>query len=189
MSFKETITTTQAIVSVIAVFVGGLWTYDLFIKERKHVPHINVEQKASHIRFTKGVNVMRLAVELTNTGNSLAKIQTSLIRIQQVLPQVPCVPGQTCVSEAINVAVQDRIMRADRFTWPLLSERTIDTPLEIEPGEKEMIDFEFAVPSHVKVVRIYSYFRNETKRKGQSEMGWGLSNYYDFGANEKGVKK
>jgi len=51
---------------------------------------------------------------------------------------------------------------------------------DIEPGEKQLLEFEFVVPSEVKVVRVYTYFRNDQKLKDGSEVGWTASSYYDF---------
>ena len=72
--------------------------------------------------------------------------------------------------------------KEDRFSWPLLSERTkiFEKTMDIEPGEKDVIDFEFVLSSRVETIRIYSFFRNEQKTKGKDEVGWSISTYYDF---------
>jgi hypothetical protein len=174
MTFKETLTTVQAIVTIGAVITGGIWSYNLFIKERKNYPHVNVEQKVFHVVFSSGVNILRIAIDLTNTGNCGVQLRDYFIRIQQVLPDV------LDMGKVVNDAAKERTSNQDSFPWPLLNERKSTLTVDIEPGEKQTMDFEFAVPSNAKVVRVYSYFRNERTKKEDSEVGWGLSTYYDF---------
>lgn len=188
MSFKEALSTIQAVVTIGAVLVGGVWTYNAFIKERKGLPHLNVGQEVSNIEYSKKSQIVRVAIELSNTGSTLVKLKRSTIRIQQILPQTPCRPGQPCASDEVAAATDSADRKEDRFTWPLLCERerNYDTPVDIEPGEKEVLDFEFAVPSDVFLIRVYSYFRNEQKTRTGAEMGWGTSTYYDL-RNHKGA--
>ena len=183
MTFKEKIETTQAIVTIFAILVGGIWGYNLFIRERKHYPHTNIEQKVSHIALSDDINLLRVDIGLTNTGKSMLVLKKSIIRVQQILPVLPCMEPEACAVKQVNAALKETERKEDRFTWPLLSKRNkiFEKPLDIEPGEKDVIDFEFAIPSKVEAVRIYSYFRNEEKTKGKDEVGWSTSTYYDFG--------
>ncbi len=191
MKFKDHIETIQAIVTILAVLVGGAWTYKLFIKERKHIPHANIEQKVSHIPLTDQVNLIRIGVDLTNMGNSRLVSRKCIIRIQQISPILPCEGHEPCAVKQVNAALKETERKEDRFSWPLLTERVkiFGKPLDIEPGEKDVIDFEFVIPSNIETVRIYSYFRNEKKTKGKDEVGWSVSTYYDFRKTDKeGVK-
>ena len=183
MTFKDTVATVQAIVTIGAVIIGGVWSYNLFIKERKNYPHLNVEQKSSHVAFSNQVNIFRVAVDLTNTGSSRVQLRDYFIRIQQVLPDA------LDMGKKVDAAVKGRTAEQDRFEWPLLNERKSTLMVDIEPGEKQTMDFEFAVPSNVNVVRVYSYFQNERKHERDSGIGWGLSTYYDFRSDTRGGTK
>lgn len=187
-AFKEEIGTLQAVVTIIGILVGGWWTYNLFIKERQHYPHANIDQIATHVELSKDINLIRTATEVSNTGNSRLIIKKSMIRIQQILPVIPCENINPCAVNQINHSLQTVDKEEDRFSWPLVSERVkhYGKGLDIEPGEKDVIDFEFAIPSSVKVIRIYTYFRNEDKSVGSSEVGWSDSIYYDF---RKGIQR
>jgi hypothetical protein len=181
-------TIAQAIFAIAAIIVGGLWTYNLFIKERHEYPHANIELKLSHVALSDRVNLLRVWIELTNGGSSLMKIGKSIIRVQQILPSVPC-PKQdgACAANEVDAAIKEVERHDDRFNWALIAERTDSWPsFDIEPGEKQSIDFEFATPSEVKAVRVYAYFRNDQKSSDASEVGWDTSNYYDFPAPAKG---
>jgi len=191
MTCKEKIETTQAFITIVAIVVGGFWTYNLFIKERKDYPHANIEQKLSHIALSDRINLLRLEIQLSNTGNSRLVLKKSVIRIQQILPVLPCTEPEPCAVNQVNTALKEIKRKEDRFSWPLLSERNkiFPEPLDIEPGEKDVIDFEFVIPLKVEAVRVYSYFRNEKKTKGANEVGWSISTYYDLRKPYRGAAK
>lgn len=165
---------TIAIIS--AIIIGGIWTYQLFIKERKDYPHADIEQRISHIKLSSSMNLLRVEIALNNKGNCLLETNKSTVRIQQILPIIDL----SLISQ-LNTAVVETVRKDDRFVWPLLYERISEIPLEIEPGEKEVVDFEFVILSEIEVVRVYSYIGNEKKKdQNGNEIGWLISNYYDF---------
>ena len=184
VTFKEILEIVQAFVTIGAIIVGGLWTYQVFIKERREYPHANIEQKVSHVRLSETATLLRVGVEVTNAGTSLMTIGSSVIRVQQVLPSVPCPPEGKCAAKEIGTALENIDRQGDRFSWPLLGERkvTYDPVYDVEPGEKQVFDFEFVVPPDVKLARIYVYIRNEQKLREGKDVGWTASNYYDVKA-------
>lgn len=187
MMFTEKVKTIQAIVTIAAVCVGGFWTYRLFIMERAHYPHANVEQKISHVALSKRTNLLRIGIELTNTGRSRLGLTKSIIRVQQLLPIPSCPKQGPCAVDEVNNALKETERRTDRFSWPLIAkrEKSLKPSLDIEPGEKDFIDFEFVVPSEIKVIRVYSYFRNDQRSKGGNEFGWTVSSYYELGKSKE----
>jgi hypothetical protein len=90
----------------------------------------------------------------------------------------------------VNDAVEKVLRNNDHFDWPLIAERTSDATasIEIEPGEKQDLEFEFGVPAEVKVVRVYTYFRNNQIKSGR-EIGWSASSDYDFRTLDNRGKK
>ena len=174
MTFKDKAETVQAIVTIIAILVGGFWTYNLFIKERKHFPHANIEHKVSHVVLPDQINLLRVGVMITNAGSSRLLSNKSVIRVQQILPVPSCPEQGACAKEEIKNALKKVEREKNRFTWPLIAERTQirEKVLDIEPGEKQLIEYEFAVNAAIKVVRIYSYFRNDQRLNSETEIGW-----------------
>ncbi|MDR4484950.1 MAG: hypothetical protein R3B95_17385 [Nitrospirales bacterium] len=171
----------QAIVTICAIFVGAWWTYNTFVKERQSYPHAIIGQTISHIPLSESINLLRLEITLTNTGTSALSINESTMRVQQILPLLPCT-SDPCHFVEINNELTKIQKEVNRFTWPLISERdaSFKPALDIEPGEKDVIDFEWVFSSEVEVVRVSSYFGNKEKIKGNSGLGWGLSTIYDF---------
>jgi hypothetical protein len=138
------------------------------------------------VALSDGINLLRVGLKVKNTGTSQLILQKGMIQIQQILPVLRCVDGSRCAVKEVNNALENIERTEDIFDWPLISERIIlfDKPLEIEPSEEDDLDYEFAVSSDVKVVRIYSYFRNEEKSNMQSEIGWSTSTLFKFEVNE-----
>jgi hypothetical protein len=159
MTFKEKEDTVQAIITSAAVIVGGLWTYNVFIIERREDPRMNIEQKLSHVVLSDRVNILRAGIELRNTGTySTVRVEREVIRIQQIVPSI-CPKHGVCSTNEVNDAINTVERQGDHFTWPLVAERenSFVPPLEIAPKENQSLEFEFALPSDIKVVRIYSY--------------------------------
>jgi hypothetical protein len=182
MPFKDRVETVQAIVTIIAIITGGIWSYNLFIKERSHYPHANIEQKVSHIPLSKDKNLLRIDIGLTNTGSTGLFLKNYIIRVQQILPLITCEENKPCIENELNTTLKETKRKADKFSWLLLYERdnSYKEPIEIEPDEKEMMDFEFVIHSRVKAVRVYSYFQNESKTNDNKTIGWDTSAIYDF---------
>jgi hypothetical protein len=210
-TFKEKVETVQAIVTIAAILVGGLWTYRIFIEERHEYPHANVEQKLSHVVLSKRAKLLRVGIELSNTGSAKMMIGKATIWVQQILPMLSCPKDGVCVADETNDAIKNIKRKNDHFGWPLIAERNGNVEYSIEPGEKQLLEFEFIVPPEVKVARVYSYFRNEKLKEGGEigwfasswvarvysyfrnegdETGWFASSYYDFRTpnNERGTK-
>jgi hypothetical protein len=190
-SFKDRVDIVQAIVTIGAVFVGGFWTYDVFIKERRQFSHANIEQKITHLALSNQDILLRVGLDVTNAGSSLMAIQRSTIWVQQILPAADCETVSPCARSELREAAAEVTRKNDRFSWPLIAERivTFEPAAEIEPGEKQSFDFEFVTRSNVKAVRVYTYIVNEQKSEKGKEIGWPTSSYYDFPASRDGGKK
>lgn len=187
-STKDRIDILQSITTIIAVIIGGFWTYDVFIKERRNVPHANIEHRISHLTLAKNAHLLRVGIELSNAGGSMMGISQSIVRVQQILPQVSCA-GDPCAVNQLKIAATEIDRKEDRFAWPLIAERNVTTRIEIEPGEKQSLDYEFVVPATTKAVRVYTYFKNDQKSKKSHEMGWYTSSFYEFSTSHDGEKK
>jgi len=200
-NIKDNCATIQSLFTVIALIVGGLWAYTQFTVERKGEPHANIKQEISYVALSDETNLLRVNVEFINTGISKIELKKYEVIIYQILP-VP-----TSVKKDIKYALTNVDRNTDRFSWQVVARRfsnleetnpnlesgthtvengktklSLDNPVEVEPGEKENMDFEFVIPSRIKVIRAYSYFRNEKRKRS---MGWSVSSYYDFRTSQK----
>lgn len=182
MDLKDKISSAQAVVSIVAIIVGAWWTYDTFIRERRHLPHANIEHKVSHVRLDPKTTLLQVAVTVSNTGSSYMEIKTTDVRIQQVLPIVCVNNDPRCAKQEIAESLIKSERSNDIFSWPLISRRReTNRKSVLEPGETERLDFEFPIRTDVRAVRIYSYIRNE-RLQPNIESGWHMSSYYELPA-------
>jgi|SRR5215211_7279349 len=181
-SLKDKVETVESIATTLAFLIAGYWTYSIFIKERKDFPHTNVEQKISHVVLPDKTKLLRVSVDVTNTGTSHVVLQKGSIWIQKIILMLPCKDIKSYSIEQMKKALEKIDREEDRFSWPLLAQRSksFNSPILIEPGEKDSFDFEFAVPSDINVIRIYSYFTNERISTPRNESGWKATTFYKF---------
>ncbi len=188
MNFKDQVEVVSHFVTMVAIVTGGIWTYKIFVEERQEYPHVNVELKAGHVSLDNCLNLIRVAVELTNSGASRVVSGKAIVRVQQVRPLPPCYSDvEPCASREIAAAVDDAPRVHDRFSWLMLASRKQVKPniLDLEPGEKQEQDYEFVVASDVEVVRIYSYYQNDSRTTPGEEIGWTASKYYELQPTQK----
>ena len=180
MDLKEAVDVVKNVVSIIAVLVGGFWTYDTFVKQRSDYPHANLEHLISHIKLANKNNLMHVTVKVANIGSSLIEVNSTDVRIQQILPLMCVQRDDECPEIQIHRALTQVPRENDVFSWPRISQRIKDFKqiIAIEPGETEQLDFEFVVPVSIKAVRVYSYIRNV--RKNDRAIGWHTATYYEF---------
>lgn len=189
MSFiKDLFETLAHVATVAGIVLGGYWTWKIFVKERSDLPHVNIEQKVSHAALSKDVTLLRVVAEVANAGSARLLIDKAQVRVQQILPVASCRHAEPCALHEFNDAISARTHKTDRFSWPVVAERvaSFKHPMDVEPNERAFADFEFAIPSSVRLVRVYTYFNNEAKspksqgKPGEVEVGWALSTLYDF---------
>jgi hypothetical protein len=188
---KSVLDIVQSLVTIGAVIFGGVWSYILFIQGRNWSPHANIEHKLSHIELSKELILMRVEIDVSNTGTSQLRLAKTVIRIQQILPISRCPAQGPCAKQEIKIASEKIERESDGFTWPLVAKReTISEDVgPIEPGEKQSLEYEFILPSDVKIVRVYTYFKNGIISEPKNEIGWEASSYYDLRPSNEGGKK
>jgi hypothetical protein len=172
-SVQTAVEVAEGIATILAIVVGGIWSYMLFVRTRQKYPRASVTHRITHRPLDSERQLVVVDVILHNTGEVLLSLESSETRVQEVLP----LPSGLLGSDNAT-PVRDGSTEVE---WPLLesSERTWKQgEFEIEPGEVDQVTYDFIVGSDVETIRVYSYFRNTTKEKKQ--IGWGLTTLYDL---------
>jgi hypothetical protein len=171
--FKELAEGISALATTIAVFAGGLWTYQLFVKNREKYPRASISHNVSHIDLSVDVRVVSVAVTVSNAGKVLLQIQKLECRLLQLLPPAGSIATHLeSPSNLINNGHQ-------KIAWPMLDRRTwnyAQGESELEPGEVETFNCDFVIGHDVHVVQVYSHLANVTK----GIIGWSCSSRFDF---------
>lgn len=161
-SWKETADLIEAIVTILAIIVGGVWGYWLFVKNRQRYPRAEISQSVIHKDLDNEKTLLHVDVIITNIGNVLLEIISLKTKISQILP----LPDK--IKKTITDGQDPVLEGKTEVDWPLKASREEQfekSGCEIEPGESQSIQFDFFIDSDVELIEIYSSVVNETKRK------------------------
>jgi len=170
-----TLQTLQLLIMSIAIVVGGIWTYILFVRKRQKYPRANITHRVEHLPISDGKTLLRVVVNISNEGEILLSLVSGFTRVQQMMPWPP---------ELLESIKRDKEFVKEGQTeveWPLLDQRDLafaKGKREIEPGETDELPFDFIIDSKVQIVVLYSYLKNKRKRK--PEIGWNTTSIYDL---------
>ena len=171
---KDFMAILQAVFTIAAMIIGGIWTYHKFIKKREHYPKLNLSMSLDCLPLNETHNLVHVAVVHENKGEVLMEAKTAEMRLRLV---APLQPEEGYDPDAIR-RLTDPAMHY--ILWPALEIReytfTEDYQFEIEPKESDTLHADFLVEKWVTSVQVYYYIRNI--EKGNKNLGWALSNYY-----------
>ena len=141
MSIKITTELIQTILAIIAIIVGGMWTYTLFVLERQYVRGIQLDFEVKSYKLTDNVNLLVVSVLVENNKKVKASIDSRVIRIQQISPILPCAEGVPCWIDQINQSFKSLSRTENGYTWPMIYKREmhLEHPYQFDPGEKGAI--------------------------------------------------
>ena len=150
---KDFASVLQSFGILIGIFIGGWWTYRLFVQNRQKYPRANLSHKISYVKLPNNKIYLQIKVIIANVGNVLICIESGFSRISQILP---------LAREFNNLNNSER-----EIEWPMLEKKEaneIKQNCEIEPGESDEICFDYLIDTGVEIINIYSYFSNFKKK-------------------------
>lgn len=165
----------QSLFTILAIIVGGIWTYMLFVKRRQRYPRANITQQIEHYPLSDRKVLLRVALRICNEGEILLSLVSGFARVQQMIPCSIDLSGSTSDQETSAEHCEPEA------EWPLLSEKKLKFQKgerEIEPGETDELHFDFVIDPDVQLVVVYSYLKNVKKRR--REIGWNVTSIYDL---------
>jgi hypothetical protein len=174
-TWKSIMEAVQSFATVIALIIGGIWTYKLFIEERESYPHVKISQNLTGKLISPEWYWIQLSITTENTGKSLAHIDKADLRVQQISPLPKNVIAY--VTEKQIPVPHDYL----HIEWKLLCRYVRPFPVTLEPGESDTNDVEFVIPAWLKTVKIYSYLENTSGE----EYGWHATTIYDINGDNK----
>lgn len=156
---KTIMDTFQAFMTGLAIIGAGVW----FWRRRLMAPRAAVSHRTHHVPLPDGRHVLRVLVSIANQGEVLLRVSTGFTRVQQLAPMHPYVENEVRRTPAGIAGAQD-------FPWVMLGKREWANLCHIEPGETQLRDCDFIIPSGVTQVIIYTYVANQKQTKAQ--IGW-----------------
>jgi flagellar biogenesis protein FliO len=172
-AWKDGAQALQASVAVLAMVIGAIWTYKIFVQHRQKYPRANVTLRVDSWCVGAERRLIHTSVCVANVGETLVELASGLVRLQQVLPMDAEIAGRIARDT-------DPVSEGEcEVLWPQLRERQCQwgaIPREIEPGETDEYHFDFVIPAAVRVIEVYSYLQNVKKRK--RNIGWNTTSVY-----------
>jgi len=162
----------ESVAKIVALAVGGSWTYMLFVKKRTEFPRAEVTHGCAAYPIDGERSVLRVTVTVKNKSDVLLQITSGRVMVQQIAP----------FTDAREDLPRGFAGAGDtyEYPWPPLGDRALeyaaDRYLEVEPGESEAIDFDVFVKSGIRVVQVYTYLKNVSKR--EREIGWNCTSIH-----------
>jgi hypothetical protein len=158
----------------IAIIIGGIWTYNKFVKKREKFPRASINHRIIERDLDNKKKLVHLFVEIKNIGEVLLSIVCYDIRINKVIP--------------LDNEVGEKILKDEdpvsedyhKIFWPNLFYRVKnfkENACELEPSEKEEFNFDFIIEKKIHTIQVYSYFKN--KHKSNREIGWSRTTFHD----------
>lgn len=176
----------ESIFTIAALVVGGVWTYQLFVRQRQRYPRAVLEQRVFHRDLPDGRRMLHVAATLRNVGSVLISVDRMRTTVERVAPLAPDLLGQLLASHN----PQDESGRCE-IQWYRIGYRRREFEagsIEIEPGEEDQFRFDFCLKPAVEVVKITSHIENATKRRrregllrrgAERTIGWEVATYFD----------
>lgn len=165
----------QFLFTILAIVIGGSWSYLLFIRRRQIYPRANLKHSIIHRKITNQKNLLHLCVSISNDGEVLISLEKGEVWIHQIIPVTPQLI--TYIEKGGDPVREGKT----EIQWPLLclrSSKWKKNDFEIEPGETDSIEYDFVIDERIKCVEVYSQYWNT--KKGKKDLLWHLTTLHDL---------
>lgn len=159
---------TLALVTILAILVGGLFAAVKFELFRDFEPHLTISHTINHRRLGDGYIHIDVKATLQNSSRVRVELNEGFYLLQQVSPVPSNVdfPGDNLLYPP----------------WPILDEASFDlgdNNIVLEPNQSLQEVFQFMVPSYVETLLIH-YILYDSASTEEVSKGWGITEVYDI---------
>ncbi len=175
VEYHISISDIESIVTIIAIILGGIWAYLLFVKNREKYPKALINHEVQKVKFENEV-LVRLTIQIENIGKVILPVISGDVWLQQMQP----------VNDSIKQAIadfQNQNNKAD-IGWPIIAKRKFryekENDYELEPGEIDKFEFDFLIDKSVKTIQFYTHIENVEK----SNKGWNYTSIHNLDIHE-----
>ena len=86
---KERLEIINTLVTTAAIFVGAVWVWDEFSRERKSASRLTIYQDVSSFPIPDDQILLHIQTTFTNAGQTRVSIDKGFTRVQRILPLDP----------------------------------------------------------------------------------------------------
>lgn len=160
--------------TVVAMLVGGWWTYRLFIKNRTAFPRASITISSAVLTELMQGKVLRAELVVKNEGDVLLPLRSLECRLLQIEPLAGSVSKRLDEGGPLVLDTDHTVH------WPMIEKREWSYPdkrAEIEPGESQTFCVDFLICPEVRRVEVFCYLPNLSKK---SKIGWTTTIFVDL---------
>ena len=175
VELREIVDVVESGVTMLALIVGGIWTWLLFVRQRINLPRLITSIEPHALRLDHGW-LIHVNIAIRNTGTVLARLARAELRLRQMVP----LPDEfeSLTRRGCDPVEQGR----SEILWPMLARREWsygERECEIEPGESDALVADFFAPASVESVQLYLFIANEAKKP--QNIGWTSTVVHELG--------
>lgn len=169
VSLTKAVSITQAMVTVMAIGVGGVWAFYKLEIFREFEPHLTITQEASHRKFGGNYVYVSVDVSLANSSKVAIRIKDASFWMQEVAP---------LENKHVEKLYRDFLdqPKTDKYiTFPTLEKFDREWGSDefvIEPGESSTDRYEFIIANRYDTVALGAFFADSTKKSRDPRIGW-----------------
>lgn len=170
--FQNLLQNLESLATILAILIGGIWTYILFIKNREKFPKADITHKIEKINRKQDV-IVRLTIKIENLGKVKLPVESGEVRLQQIKP------SNSSVINAVERFQENKNAKKREIGWPILEERVFSfkkDEYELEPTEKEHFEFDFILDQEIDVIQFYTHIKNVFK----ADKGWNYTSIHEL---------
>jgi hypothetical protein len=171
--WKDTAATVQSIVTIIALLVGGIWTYRTFVQFRQDRPKLVITHSVSHFFIPNRLILLSVEEKYSNVGPVKIDLTKGDIRIVRLLPLPDGLEQRVKNPDSLKDSEDPNVLPVIQYyPHPWDEKRKF-----IEPGESDTVQNYLLIPDSTEIVDIKSYAGN---RSEGNKMAWHCSTTYDM---------
>jgi hypothetical protein len=173
-NYKNFAELVQSYATVIALIIGGAWTYSLFIKQRTGEPKLEVSTSVSVVTSIPSKRIVVVDEKLKNSGTVPVVLRRGKVVLRQIVPPPPEAlallsdPAATVIKPDRDAAVWNAQVE-DRSSWNA-------GEFQIEPAESDQIHTEFVIPCSIEVVAVIAFVSDQES----GGVGWNTTSLVDL---------
>ncbi len=164
---KSPLDTLQSLTTIVAVIVGGLWSYGLYRQYRQSTPRADMHLEISHYDLGSGSRLLHVRVRISNLGN-VAIIGDKLgIDVREVLSKDS---ASNKVIGLKNPIQPPAIVSRFPYKWDWKGSGITEMfqiqagELEIDSKETQVLHYDLLIPDRLLIIQVNVYLNDITKK-------------------------
>ena len=160
--------------TVVALLVGGVWSYRLFVKNRLDKPRAETEHNVIVKKIGTNHLLVHVGLIVKNQSQVIMKITSGEVRLVSILPLADKIITKLHNGEKTLRSSETEVVWPEKqvieFDWS-------EVPRVIEPQEKDTFHFDFFAKQPLCTFQVYSYIENISVRR--RKIGWNTTTFHD----------